>query len=178
MEVLMTLTALSQGCIKRGTFFWAANTGMAAHSQIKSGTVRPYLVLNVVDNTAICCPLSSTSDAWNAQVSPHYIPYDFNPEFFGFKDALIAVNRVVVDGYTKFDTAYIETLDRIDLPQQFVVMANQLAHKFASDKRARLIPASHSRSKFKESRVTQSIKRVELTTQDIMSQLYPGLTGF
>jgi hypothetical protein len=174
----MALTALSQGCIKKGTFFWAANNGMAAHSQIKSGTVRPYLVLNVVDNVAYCVPLSSTSDAWNAQVSPHYIPRIFNPKFFGNKDALIAVNRVVVDGYTKFDTAFIETLDRVDLPQQFVVMANQLATRFAADRRARLIPATHSRSKFKESRVTQAIKRVELTTQDIMMQLYPELTGF
>ena len=174
----MTLIALSQERVKRGTFFWAANNGMAAHSQLNSGTVRPYLVLNVFDNTAICCPLSSTSDAWNASVSPHYIPYDFNPEFFRNKDALIAVNRVVVDSYSRFDTAFIETLDRVDIPEQFVAMARQLEAQYNSDRKARLIPSSRSRSKFKDARVTQSIKRVELTTQDIMSELYPELTGF
>lgn len=174
----MSLLALSQGRIKRGTFFWAANNSMATHSQIQSGINRPYIVLNVIDGVAICCPLSSTSDAWNASVSPHYIPYDFHPQLFGHKDALFAVNRCVVNGYVKFDVAFIETLDRVDLPDQFVTMARQLESKFASDRRAKLIPATHSRSKFKDARVTKPIQRVELTTQDIMNQLYPQLTGY
>ena len=172
----MSLLALSQGRIKKGTFFWAANDSMATHSKINSGVVRPYIVLNVIDNTAICCPLSSTSDAWNASVSPHFIPYELHPELFGYKDALFAVNRCVVNGYVKFDVSFIETLDRVDVPTQFVTMARQLETKFAADRRAKLIPATHSRSKFKDARVTQSIQRVELTTQDIMAEVFPSFT--
>lgn len=174
----MTLIALSRGDVIPGTFFWGSNDNMERFSQINSGNDRPHLVISVNNGMAKCFPLSSSSDAWNATISPHYIPYDFNPKLFRNTDSLYAVNRPVRDGrYPLFPVSYIHQKDRIDLPLEFVSMGLQLEDAFRADYQQGRIRRP-TRTRFKDNRVQQAVRRVELTTSQIMHDIYPALTGF
>jgi hypothetical protein len=169
----MSLIPLSTGPVVKGTVFQGPHGGMSDRSQIGSGLNRHHLVLNVIDGRARCCPLSSSSDAWNAEVSPHFIPYDFNPEFFRHHDSLYAVNVMAREGASYFPIDYIRSVDRVNVPTQFVDMANQLCAAFANDQRFGRLPKV-SAKKFKERRIRESIKRIDLTTVDVMKELYPS----
>ena len=171
---VMDLCPISRGPVVRGTMFWAPAYEMSRRSQVNSKIDRPFLVLNTVGKTAECCPLSSTSDAWNASVSPHFIPYDLNPQFFNHRDSLFAVNRLVKDAKDAhaFSVDQIREWRRVDLPIEFVRMARDLEAVFEADLRGGRI-ARVTKRRFKDARIQSPVKRIDLVTVDVMHRLFP-----
>ena len=172
---MANIIKFSRGPVVSGTMFRHFNEEMSDASLIGSGEIRPHYVDHVVGNTAFCVPLSSSSDAWNAEVSPHFIPYDLNPRFFNYKNSLYAVNNVELAGkFIECDVKLILQQNRIDLPREFVLMGRQLLSVFHHDRvGGRLIKQRGVR--YKNRRISESIKRVGLTTIDIMESVY-GIT--
>jgi hypothetical protein len=173
----MVLAPFSNGPVVNGTMFWARNEAMFRRSKTGSNPIRPHLVINVVDNVALCCPMSTSSDAWNAEVSPHHIPYEVNPKFMqdGNKPpspSLYAVNAWYWDGLSPVEVDWIETQRRIVVPNGFVRMANDLYGVFSNDVRNRRL-SKVSKVRHKDRRITKSIRRIELTTEEVMKEFLP-----
>jgi hypothetical protein len=169
----MSLIALSKGRPVVGTIFRADNHRMHSESQIGSGACRPHLIIEIVGSVAKCCALSKSSDAWNAEVSPHFVPRELNDDVLRFNDSLFAVNRWVKSGKLEaFDVSFIRSQKRFNAPIQFVQMAIDLRDAFANDLRSGRLP-KRSATKFKNQRLRESIKRIQLTTVDVMKDLYP-----
>ena len=172
---MANIIKFSRGPVVSGTMFRHFNEEMSNASLIGSGEIRPHYVDHVVGNTAFCVPLSSSSDAWNAEVSPHFIPYDLNPRFFNHQDSLYAVNRIDRDGkFIEFDVKSIMQQNRIDLPREFVLMGRQLLSVFHKDRVGGRLNKQRG-VRYKNRRISESIKRVGLTTVDIMESIY-GIT--
>lgn len=174
---MSNLIELSRGPIVPGTLFRSGNKRMSSDSLIGSGEIRPHLVMKVNNGIAACVPMSSSSDAWNADRSPHVIPWDLNPEFFLHKgkpaDSLYAVNRVVRDGhFAEIPVSQILPMERIDVPQEFVQMGFQLIEAYRLDRIRGRLPRGRGR-RFKDARITKMIRRVELTTKEILDQYWP-----
>jgi hypothetical protein len=169
----MALVELSHGSVVKGTMFWASDYEMYDKSLIGSNVIRPHLVMNVVDGIALCCPMSRSSDAWNAEVSPHFIPADVNRRFMRNGNSLYAVNvwhrRHCL---SPFKVDFVESVDRIDLPMGFVRMANDLYVAFSNDVRSRRLPKV-TKVRYKDRRISESVRRIELTTEEVMKEFLP-----
>jgi hypothetical protein len=169
----MALIPLSDGPVVKGTMFWAPNEEMERRSQTGSQIIRPHLVMNIIDGTALCCPMSRSSDAWNAEVSPHFVPCEVNRSFLNKRDSLYAVDAWHRDGLARFSVDFIESGKRIDLPLPFVQMGNDLYMAFSQDVRLKRLPKV-AHSKYKNRRLRESIQRINLTTVDVMKEIFPS----
>jgi hypothetical protein len=170
--IIMVLAPISRGPVVKGTLFWAHNEAMWRRSKTGSNPIRPHLVMNVIDGSAWCCPMSKSSDAWNAEVSPHMIPSVVNEEFMRGGNALYAVDAWLRDGITKIDVDWIQAQRRIVVPQGFVQMGNDLYRAFSLDKRLGRLP-NVAKSRKKDSRIKESIQRIELTTEEVLKEFVP-----